>query len=325
MTTGKTTITAALAALLLAGTASAALAQEYGGHRGEHRGGGQDSGDQSGAAQNGAAQNRGGGERGERPQFRDNERRGTTGGEDRGGRGRSQFQSDQAAPTPPVAREAPSAPVVVQAPPPRPRAQFRGDGGQGLANGDRAARPGGERPREGDRRWDGNRTGGDAYRDANRDGRPDGDRRWDGNRTGGDANRDGRRDGDRRWDGNRNDGDRRDWDRNRSGDRTWDRNRGDYHGQPRWERGRYPPVYRSQQRYRYGYYRPPIGYYSHSWGFGEYLPRGWYGQDYLLDSWWDYGLPYPPPGYDWVRVGDDALLVDRFTGQVVQVVRDVFW
>ena len=94
---------------------------------------------------------------------------------------------------------------------------------------------------------------------------------------------------------------------------------------PHWQQGRYPPVYRSHQRYRYGYYRPPIGFYSHSWGFGEYLPRGWYGSSYLLNDWWSYDLPFPPPGYDWVRVGDDAVLIDRFTGRIVQVVRYLFW
>jgi hypothetical protein len=238
----------------------------------------------------------------------------------------------------------------VQAPEARPRPQFRGDGGQGLANGrGRDAGPAPQvddnRGRGGDRRFDGGRRGDggqgfangrgrdagpppqvDNNRDRSGDRRGDGarggDRRWDGNRgdNRGDGFRDGRRDGERRGDG-------RNWDpgdRNRGGDRRdWDRR--DDRGRPHWQQGRYPQVYRSQQRYRYGYYRPPIGFYSHSWGFGEYLPRGWYGSDYLLDSWWDYDLPYPPPGYDWVRVGSDALLIDSFTGRVVQVVRYIFW
>ena len=116
----KTTITATLAALLLASTAGAALAQDQERH---HRGDG-----------------------GDRPQqLQDNERRDMTGGEDRRGQRRSEFQADQAPPerarpdeprAAPVAREAPQAPAAVQAPEPRqPRAQFRGDGGQGLANG----------------------------------------------------------------------------------------------------------------------------------------------------------------------------------------------
>ncbi|MCI3135238.1 RcnB family protein [Phenylobacterium aquaticum] len=62
-----------------------------------------------------------------------------------------------------------------------------------------------------------------------------------------------------------------------------------------------------------------------SWGFGDILPRGWWTPDYRLNNWWDYGLPIPPAGYDWVRVGDDALLVDMWSGRVVEVVYDVFW
>ena len=62
-----------------------------------------------------------------------------------------------------------------------------------------------------------------------------------------------------------------------------------------------------------------------SWGFGDYLPHGWYGQsEWLLDP-WTYDLPLPPPGFDWVRVGDDAVLIDRFNGRVIQVVRYLFW
>jgi Ni/Co efflux regulator RcnB len=126
-----------------------------------------------------------------------------------------------------------------------------------------------------------------------------------------------------------------------AGERSWDRQRdGRQAGSPdlrrdgrdggrgvqqRWERGRYPPVYWSQQRYRLGAYRAPYGYYSRAWAFGDFLPRGWYAEDYWLDDFFDYGLPYPPPGFEWVRVGGDALLVDRYSGRIVQVVRGIFW
>lgn len=314
----KTTITAALALVLLAGSATAALAQDQGGNRG---GRGADGGGRQGGGHNGAGQSGGGQNRGERPQFRDTERRDMMGGEDHRGQRRSQFQADQApaAPAAPRAREAPQAPAALQAQQPRYRPQFRGDGGQGLANGQGReltpppAQGGNTRDRGGDRRGDGARP------DWNR---PDGNRP-DGHRP--DGNRDGSR-----WDGaghrydGRDGGDRRDWDHRNGGDRRdWDHR--DDRGRPHWQQGRYPQVYRSPQRYRYGYYRPPIGFYSHNWAFGEFLPRGWYGSDYLLDSWWDYDLPYPPPGYDWVRVGSDALLIDRYSGRIVQVVRYLFW
>ena len=66
-------------------------------------------------------------------------------------------------------------------------------------------------------------------------------------------------------------------------------------------------------------------FYFRIWNYGEFLPSAWYGPDwYILDPWY-YDLPLPPPGFDWVRVGDDAVMIDEYTGRIVQVVRDVFW
>ena len=115
-----------------------------------------------------------------------------------------------------------------------------------------------------------------------------------------------------------------DWRRDGHDDHDRDRDRRDGRHE-RWERGRYPPIYWSQQRYRLGAYRAPYGYYSRAWGFGDFLPRGWYAEDYWLNDFFDYGLPYPPPGFEWVRVGGDALMIDRYTGRIVQVVRGIFW
>ena len=123
---------------------------------------------------------------------------------------------------------------------------------------------------------------------------------------------DGRNGRDGAWQGGRNEG--------REGRRGGDRG-----GSERWQSGRYPPVYWSQHRFRLGGYRQPYGYYARAWAFGDFLPRGWFGQDYWLGDFVDYGLPYPPPGFEWVRVGDDAIMVDQYTGRVVQVVRGIFW
>ena len=38
-----------------------------------------------------------------------------------------------------------------------------------------------------------------------------------------------------------------------------------------------------------------------------------------------YGLPYPPPGKQWVRYWNDALLVDTYTGEVVDSIQGFFW
>ncbi|MGZ6020083.1 MAG: RcnB family protein [Phenylobacterium sp.] len=101
---------------------------------------------------------------------------------------------------------------------------------------------------------------------------------------------------------------------------------GGTHGAPpHWQAGRFPPVMFAHDRFRAGYYRTPYGYYSRAWVFGDFLPRPWFARDYWLDDFLDFDLPYPPPGFVWVRVGPDALMIDRFTGRVVQVVRDIFW
>jgi hypothetical protein len=36
-------------------------------------------------------------------------------------------------------------------------------------------------------------------------------------------------------------------------------------------------------------------------------------------------LPYAPAGTVWVRYYNDAVLVDTFTGEVLDVVYDFFW
>jgi Ni/Co efflux regulator RcnB len=182
--------------------------------------------------------------------------------------------------------------------------------------------------RRGDRDWnrgdDGRR--GDERARENRGDRGSGDR---GDR--GARNWDQPRDAGRDWDRNRRDGRDRNWTDDRGRNRDWYRERA-WRGQgrdwnrerPRYERRYYPPVYHSQRRYRGPAWNPPVGFYSRSWVFGDVLPRGWYGSDYYID-WWSYGLPIPPVGYEWVRMGDDAVMVDEFSGRVVQVVPNLFW
>lgn len=99
----------------------------------------------------------------------------------------------------------------------------------------------------------------------------------------------------------------------------------DDHGRPEWRPDAFPHSYHSHERFHVRPYRPPPRFLGHRWGYGEILPPVWFGPEYLIADWWDYDLPAPPPGYDWVRVGDDAVLVDEYTGRIVQVVRGLFW
>jgi Ni/Co efflux regulator RcnB len=72
------------------------------------------------------------------------------------------------------------------------------------------------------------------------------------------------------------------------------------------------------------YVRPP-GWYPHRWVYGERLPRAFFAPDYFILDFAAYGLMAPWDGYEWVRYGDDALLVDVETGEVIRVEYDVFY
>ena len=72
-------------------------------------------------------------------------------------------------------------------------------------------------------------------------------------------------------------------------------------------------------------YRQPPGFYVHRWTFGERLPVAFFARDYWITDFALYGLMAPWAGYEWVRVGDDALLVDVGTGEVVRVEYGLFY
>jgi Ni/Co efflux regulator RcnB len=298
-----------LAALLLAGASTAALAQEHDHDRGDRpqaQGQGGGGGHGSGGEHHGAPA--------AAPQASPAPRaapalQGASGGGDHhwNGGDRARFQGP-----PPQAGAASPQPA-----PGRWSGERNGFQPQ-PQNGPALAAPG---PRGGDPRL--------GQRNGFAPGASDGDRHWD--------RRDAPREvippgqnADRGWD--------RDHDGHGAGRQAWDRRydeRGvdrwanDHRSPPanwqHWQRGRYPPIYAASHRFRIGPYRAPYGWYVRSWAFGDVLPRGWFAPDYWVDDFWDYDLPYPPPGFHWVRVGDDALLVDDYSGRIMQVVRDIFW
>jgi Ni/Co efflux regulator RcnB len=95
-------------------------------------------------------------------------------------------------------------------------------------------------------------------------------------------------------------------------------------GRRSFAQGGYQRSYQSQRRFDAGRYLGPRGWYYRRWGFGDYLPLGWYVSSYYLNA-WDYGLPPPPIGAEWVRNGPDAVLVDIWTGEVLSVDYGVFY
>ena len=89
-------------------------------------------------------------------------------------------------------------------------------------------------------------------------------------------------------------------------------------------RGAYQHNYQAARGYKIGPYHRPAGWVSHHWGYGEILPRAYWSSQYLLADYWLFSLEVPPAGYEWVRDGNDALLVNADSGEILQVEYGVF-
>jgi len=72
-------------------------------------------------------------------------------------------------------------------------------------------------------------------------------------------------------------------------------------------------------------YVRPAGWYPHRWVYGERLPRAFFAPDYFILDFVSFGLIEPWDGYQWVRYGDDALLIDVETGEVIRVEYGLFY
>jgi len=72
------------------------------------------------------------------------------------------------------------------------------------------------------------------------------------------------------------------------------------------------------KHYDAGAFVAPSGYTYTRYELGQRVNGELLGKNYTLTSYGNYALEAPPSGLEWIRVGDDALLVDRNTGEVVQ-------
>jgi Ni/Co efflux regulator RcnB len=83
--------------------------------------------------------------------------------------------------------------------------------------------------------------------------------------------------------------------------------------------------FRAERRFHAPAYRRPPGWYSHRWTWGEYLPGAFWPRNYWITDFAIYDLPPPPFGAIWVRVGEDALLIDQDSGEIIEVDYGVFY
>ncbi|HEX3836969.1 MAG TPA: RcnB family protein [Steroidobacteraceae bacterium] len=90
------------------------------------------------------------------------------------------------------------------------------------------------------------------------------------------------------------------------------------------DRGTYQHNFRATRSFHIGPYHRPRGWTAHSWAYGQILPRAYFAPEYRLSDYWLFSLEVPPAGYEWVRDGDDALLVDIDSGEILQVEYGVF-
>ena len=162
--------------------------------------------------------------------------------------------------------------------------------------------------------WRGHRDQQQDYRQG-RDYRQGQGYRGDQNYRQGQNYRHDQRDGDRsgNWNGNGNRyaGNHNNWNREWRGN-----NRYDWRG------------YRNNHRdtYRLGRYYAPYNSWSYRrLGIGFSLEPLFYGSSFWIQDPYDYRLPPAYGPYRWVRYYDDALLVDTYTGEVVDVIYDIFW
>jgi Ni/Co efflux regulator RcnB len=74
-----------------------------------------------------------------------------------------------------------------------------------------------------------------------------------------------------------------------------------------------------------GFYYDPFGWGYQPFDIGWRLWPNYYSSNYWINDPYEYRLPYAPPGTRWIRYYNDALLVDVYTGEVVDAIRDFFW
>ena len=82
---------------------------------------------------------------------------------------------------------------------------------------------------------------------------------------------------------------------------------------------------RHRSLFRLGLYSDPFGWGYQPYSIGWRMWPSYYGSSFWLHDPWQYRLPYAPPGTRWIRYYEDAILVDTWNGQVVDVIYNFFW
>lgn len=106
----------------------------------------------------------------------------------------------------------------------------------------------------------------------------------------------------------------------RTDHRRW---RGDWRHDHRYDWRNHRHHHRSL--FRLGVYFDPFGWGYNRFSIGSRLYPNYYQSSYWLNDPWQYRLPQAYGRYRWVRYYDDALLIDIYSGEVVDVIHQFFW
>ena len=113
----------------------------------------------------------------------------------------------------------------------------------------------------------------------------------------------------------------RDEDRGRGGHGSWNRS---WRDDSRYDWRSYRENY--SDRYRLGrYYSPYSNYGYRHYGIGAALLPLFYSERYWIDDPYSYRLPEAYGEYRWVRYYNDALLVDIYSGEIVDEIDNFFY
>ncbi|MGE0180511.1 MAG: RcnB family protein [Sphingomonas sp.] len=105
-------------------------------------------------------------------------------------------------------------------------------------------------------------------------------------------------------------GDRRDWNRGWRNDRRY-----------AWQNWRH----QNRNLFRLPPYYSPYNYGYRRFSAGLFLDRLFFGQRYWINDPFYYRLPAAPYGTQWIRYYNDVILVDVYTGEIIDVIHDFFW
>lgn len=93
---------------------------------------------------------------------------------------------------------------------------------------------------------------------------------------------------------------------------------------PKIDHGQFNHNFRAHRTYAIGPYMAPRGWVNRTWYFGDILPAPFFAPEYRLADYWLFDLETPPIGFEWVRYGHDALLIDLASGRVEQTMYGIF-